>query len=158
MVGLSDEEVCWAVVDPIWPTAETEDELALLDQGTQGQQAIYATMLYAQETDNGGLLQFFANSSGMLWQQVKTGLQLLNSQEQTELFVAAIKVFPKGSPPSEQSARQEAMLALTPHQRNLWRAGEDRIYQLGGFFGTLKPFWIRYIESHPEEFFLPASS
>jgi hypothetical protein len=45
--------VCWAVVDPIWPTAETEDELALLDQGTKGQQAIYVTIVYAQEVDNG---------------------------------------------------------------------------------------------------------
>jgi hypothetical protein len=132
VIGLSDEEVCWAVVDPIWPTLETEDELALLDQGTRGQQAIYATMLYAQEVDNGGLSQFFENSSGMLWRQVKAGLQLLDFQEQTEFFVAAIKEFPGGSPPSEQSARQKAVRALTHQQRRLWRAGEDEIYGLAG--------------------------
>lgn len=52
-IGLDEADVCWAVVDPIWPTAETEDELALLDQGTKGQQAIYVTIVYAQEVDNG---------------------------------------------------------------------------------------------------------
>jgi hypothetical protein len=153
VIGLRDEDVCWAVVDPIWPTEKTDDELALIGQGTQGQQTIYVTMLYAQEVDNGGLAQFFGNSSGMLWREVKT--QLLDSQEQTEVLTTAIAAFPKGSPSAERSERQETLRALTKEQRSLWRAGEDRIYRLGGFFGTLKPFWTRYIESHPEDFFLP---
>jgi hypothetical protein len=156
VVGLNDEEVCWAVVDPIWPTAETDDELALLDQGTKGQQAIYVTILYAQEVDNGGLEQFFGNSSGMLWQHVKSGLQLLGAQEQMALITAAIEAFPQGAPSAEQRERQQALRELTQEQRNLWRAGEGRVYALGGFFADLRPVWTQYIETHPEDFFLPS--
>jgi hypothetical protein len=127
VVGLDDEEVCWAVVDPIWPTVETEDELALLDQGTNGQQAIYATMLYAQEVDNGGLKQFFGNSSGMLWEHVRSGLLLLGAQEHLDLIAAAIEIFPRGVPSAEQSERRQALQALTQDQRDLWRAGETHL-------------------------------
>jgi hypothetical protein len=154
VVGLDASEVCWAVVDPIWPTVETEDELALLDQGTKGQQAIYVTMLYAQEVDNGGLKQFFGNTSGMLWAHVRSGLQLLDAQEQTILFNTALEVFLHGAPSLEQSERQPVLQALTQEQRNLWRASENSIYSQGGFFVTLQPFWTRYIDSHPEQFFL----
>ncbi len=85
VVGLGDAELCWAVVGPLWPKDETEDEVALLDQGTKGQQAIYATIVYAQEADNGGLAQFFGNSSGMLWQRVQLGLNLLEAQEHVHI-------------------------------------------------------------------------
>jgi hypothetical protein len=155
--GLNDEEVCWAVVDPIWPTVETEDELILLEKGTPGQQAVYVTMLYAQEVDNGGLAQFFGNSSGMLWRHVKSGLELLNAQDQIDLITAAIRDFPLGAPSAEQNERQLSLRALTQEQKSLWLSGESRIYALGGFFGNLRPFWTRYIESHSEEFFLPSS-
>jgi hypothetical protein len=153
VVGLDDEDVWWAVVDPIWPTVETEDELALLDQGTKGQQAIYATMLYAQEVDNGGLKQFFGNSSGMLWEHVRSGL-LLGAQEHLDLIAAAIEIFLRGVPSAEQSERRQALQALTQDQRDLWRAGEKRIYARGGFFADLRPSWMQYIEAHPEEFFV----
>lgn len=156
VVGLDASEVCWAVVDPIWPTVETEDELALLDQGTKGQQAIYVTMLYAQEVDNGGLRQFFGNTSGMLWARVRSGLPLLGTQEHTVLLNTALQVFPHGTPSLEQSERQPVLQALTQEERDLWRASENSIYSKGGFFGTLQPFWTRYIDSHPEQFFLPS--
>jgi len=156
VVGLNDEELCWAVIDPIWPTAKTEDELALLDQGTKGQQAIYVTMLYAQEVDNGGLTQFFGNSSGMLWQHVRSGLQLLGAPEHIALITAAIEAFPQGAPSLEQSERKQALRELTQEQRNLWRAGERRVYALGGFFAGLRPVWAQYIQTHPEDFFLPS--
>jgi Domain of unknown function (DUF4375) len=157
VVGLDAEEVCWAVVDAIWPTAETEDELALLAQGTKGQQAIYVTILYAQEVDNGGLVQFFGNSSGMLWPHVRNGLQLLGAQEHIALITAAIEAFPMAAPSTEQSERRQALQTVTQEQRNLWRTGENRIYALGGFFANLRPLWTRYIETHPEDFFLPNS-
>jgi Domain of unknown function (DUF4375) len=158
VVGLSDDELCWVVVDPIWPAAETEDELAILDQGTKGQQAIYVTMLYAQEVDNGGLAQFFGNSSGMLWQQVRSGLQLLGAQEQMALITAAIEAFPQGAPSAEQSERKHALRQLTQEQRDLWRAGEGRVYALGGFFADLRPVWTQYIQTHPEDFFFPSDT
>jgi hypothetical protein len=70
------------------------------------------------------------------------------------LITAAIEAFPMGTPSAEQSERRQALQALTQEQRNLWRAGEDRIYALGGFFADLRLLWTRYIETHPEDFFL----
>ena len=94
--------------------------------------------------------------SGMLWQHVKSGLELLDAKEQTDLITTAIGDFPEGTPSAEQSDRRQALGALTQEQKSLWRAGEDRVYAVGGFFDTLRPFWTRYIESHPDDFFLPS--
>ena len=152
---LEAEEVCWAVVDPIWPTADTEDELALLDHGTKGQQAIYATIVYAQEADNGGLAQFFGNSSGMPWPYVQRGLELLDANEHVQIIAASLKDFPQGAPSADQIERQRSLRTLTSEQKGSWRSAEKRVYALGGFADSLRPLWERYIDLHPEEFFLP---
>jgi hypothetical protein len=111
-------------------------------------------MLYAQEVDNGGLKQFFGNSSGLLWEHVRSGLQLLGAEEHVSLMAAAIEIFPGGAPSAVQSERRQALQALTEDQRNLWRAAEKRIYSRGGFFNDLLPIWVRYIQAHPEDFFV----
>jgi hypothetical protein len=154
--GLDDEQVCWAVVEPIWPSTDIDDELALLSKGTEGQQAIYSTMVFAQEVDNGGLKQFFGNSSGMLWAHVARGLKLLGAQEHAAVLSMAIRDFPGQAPSIERAERQHALREFTKEQQDRWRASEDHVYRLGGFFSTLRPLWSKYIEYHPEDFFLPA--
>src|SRR5215467_6304043 len=82
-LGLTDEELFWAVIEPIWPNTEVElpDELARITQCTPGQRAIYATTLFAREIDNGGIAQFFRNSSGMYATQVEEGFRLLGAYD-----------------------------------------------------------------------------
>jgi hypothetical protein len=153
--GADDEALCWAVVEPIWPDQLYEDELARISRGTAGQQAIYCTMLFAREVDNGGLSQFFANSSGMYWRNALSGLNLLGANEHLAAISIALNVFPRGEPSLEQSGRKEILNHMNAGQRAAFRSAEDIVYRAGGFEELLRPLWKRYIDAHPDEFFSP---
>jgi hypothetical protein len=140
-------------VEPIWPDQLYEDELARIAQGTAGQQAIYCTMLFAREVDNGGLRQFLANSSGMYWRNVATGLKLLSASEHLTALSTALNVFPEGQPSLEQSERKEVLNRMNPTQLAAIRSAEDTVYGAGGFEESLRPRWKLYIDAHPDEFF-----
>jgi hypothetical protein len=151
--GADDQTLCWAVVEPIWPDQLYEDELARIAQGTAGQQAIYCTMLFAREVDNGGLRQFLANSSGLYWRNVVTGLKLLDANEHLAALLTALNIFPEGEPSLEQSERKEVLNRMNANQQAAIRSAEDIMYAAGGFEEMLRPRWKRYIDAHPDEFF-----
>jgi hypothetical protein len=151
--GVDDEALCWSVVERIWPDQLYEDELARIAQGTAGQQAIYSTMLFAREVDNGGLGQFLANSSGMYWKNVVTGLKLLGANEHLAALLTALNVFPEGEPSLEQSERKRVLNRMNAIQQAAIRSAEDGVYGAGGFEELLRPRWKLYINAHPNEFF-----
>ena len=153
--GLSDEAVCEEVVYPIWPDSheDNEAELARIAKGTPGQQAIYSTMIFAREVDNGGVSQFLRNSSGMYWRHVVAGLQLLGAHEHLSALSAALSFFPGGEPPLNRSERQSVWRNLDANLKAMISAAEKRVFQAGGFEQLLVPKWKAYIDSHPEEFF-----
>jgi len=63
--GLHDGAFFWALIEPVWPDASVEDELSHIALATRGQRALYVVTLCIREICNGGLEQFFSNSSGM---------------------------------------------------------------------------------------------
>jgi len=89
--NMSDEELFWAVIEPIWPDSEVHDELKRIEHGTPGQRALYTATLFAREVDNGGLAQFLSNSSGMYAKYVKEGLRLLGADALLTILVEALR-------------------------------------------------------------------
>lgn len=154
--GLSGEELVSAVIEPIWPGAgiHDEDELTRIAQGTPGQQAIYATTLFAREVDNGGLRQFFGNSSGMYARYVAEGLTLLGAHELLKAFSAGTRIFPQGEVPLDRSARNKFVEDAASHDRNFFDQIDERLYQGSGVEEQLVPYFTKYIDDHPTEFFL----
>jgi hypothetical protein len=151
--GLDDRSLSWAVVERIWPDVSVSDELIHIEQATPGQQAIYATMLFAREVDNGGLQQFLGNSSGFYWRKVVQGLKLLRADEHFAALEVILRFFPNGEPSLTQLERQAVLQSLGQHQKNSLRDVEDSLYRAGGFEESLVPYWKRYIEEQPAEFF-----
>ena len=153
VVGPNDEDVCWAVVDPIWPAAEMEDELAPLDQGTKRQQAIRHDAVRPGSRQR-RLGTFFGNSSGMLQQHVKSGLQPLGAQEQMDLITPAIEAFPQGAP----NRARDSKPCENSHKNNEIFGERVRAESmiLADSFADLRPVWTQYIQTHPEGFFLPS--
>jgi hypothetical protein len=151
---LDDEDLCWAMVDPVWPTDETLDELEHIGEATLGQRAIYTTMLYAREVDNGGLRQFLHNSSSMYYRQVLEGLDLLGAVELRQALATVLTFFPDGQLSPHQVERKHVLDAMSAEQRQVMRAHETATYAGGGFEGNLVPLWTRYIREHPSDFFL----
>lgn len=130
-----------------------EDELAHIAQGTPGQRAVYSTMLFAREVDNGGLQQFLGNTSGLYWRNVVEGLELLGADKHLSALNTILQFFPESNPPLEREERQATLLSLDDAQKKSLRDAEDGLYGAGGFEPLLVPLWKQYIETHPVEFF-----
>jgi hypothetical protein len=152
--GMSDEDLCCAVVDPVWPTAEIVDELGHIAKATPGQRTIYSTMLYAREVDNGGLRQFLSNSSGMYSQSVSEGLRLLDAAVLHPGFETVLSYFPDSHAPTDRKKRKQLLENFSKGQWEAIGAHEKDVYGMGGFETVLVPYWVRYINEHPGDFFL----
>ncbi len=153
--NLDEEALFWAVIEPIWPDNSIKDELEHISQGTPGQRALYATTLFMREVDNGGLEQFFWNSSGLYSEEVLKGFQQLGMDHHAELVKKAFSFFPDGKVPIDWERRRDYLESkgfdsavdqvkdfLAPLNEELY--GEEKLY----------PYFKRYIESHNKEFFL----
>ena len=151
--GMNDEELFWAVIEPIWPDAEVKDELTRIAEGTAGQRAIYATTLFAREVDNGGLAQFFGNSSGMYAKYVEEGLRLLEARELLDAFLEALAIFPGGEVPINREVRRKLMDDSMSGNRQIFDRLDQRLYQDSGVEEQLYPYFKRYIDAHQTEFF-----
>lgn len=151
---MSNDDVCWAVVEPFWPTAEIIDELEHIAKATQGQRAIYATMLYAREVDNGGVKQFLSNSSGMYSHSVAEGLRVLDAASLRAAFETIMSYFPDSHPPIDREERKRLLKNFSEGQWVAIRTHEKDVYKTGGFEANLVPYRVRYIKEHPADFFL----
>jgi len=152
--GFGDDALCWAVVEPLWPDGSRLDKIEHVSQGTAGQQAIYYTMLFAREVDNGGLRQFFSNSAGDYWPAVEKGLDMLAAEEHLAALETVLRHFPGGQPPRQRSDRQMMISSFSEADIDDVTKAEERMYWLGGFERRLVPFWKGYIDRNPAEFFL----
>jgi len=155
VVGLKDEgDYFWALIERVWPE-EAVGELERLKSATPGQRALYVTTLFVREVDNGGLDQFFSNSSGMYASEVRKAFRLLGADEHAAAFEKAIKIFPGGRPPLDQEDRQN-LLEDIPEARR--RAFFEPLEQ--DLYGEhrLWPYFQKYVDMHPNEFFLDEES
>ena len=144
--GADDDKLFWGLIEPIWPDSSVVDELQHIARCTPGQRAMYVTTLFMREVDNGGVEQFFHNSSGMYTQAVLEGLRLLEAYDHLAALQQAMSLFPAGMVPVDWDDRIAAVDRI-PKERfgpmNGQLYGEDRLW----------PFFRKYLAAHPEEFF-----
>jgi len=150
VAGMDDAALFWALIEPVWPHASVADadELRHIAAATPGQRALYVTTLFAREVDNGGLEQFFHNSSGLYAQSVREAFILLEAKEHQIAYESAISLFPGGKAPIDQARRIRAMKAI-PNRNDVFHRLDEQLEDER----RLWPFFRRYVEKHPEEFF-----
>ncbi len=154
--NLGDDDFIWAVVESFWPDNDIEigNERKHLVQGTPGQQAIYATLLFIREVCNGGLEQFFYNSSGNLWDFVIKGFELLGADVHSKTFKKSLTIFPKSKVPIDREKRIDLLEKIDPEKlKSIFDPLNETFYALGGEEG-LYSYHIKYIRLHPKEFFI----
>jgi hypothetical protein len=151
--NMSDEELFWAVIEPIWPDSEVHDELKRIEHGTPGQRALYTTTLFAREVDNGGLAQFLSNSCGMYAKYVKEGLRLLGADALLTIFLEALRLFPEGDVPVDLEARRKLINGFLSSNEKIFEKLDEKLYQNGSVEEQLYPYFKKYIAEHPSEFF-----
>jgi len=121
---------------------------ASLAKATAGQRAVYAIYWLMEEIANGGLEQFFGNSTGMLWKDAVDGLRHVGAEPQAEALLAAGALFPDGAPPTRRGLRNEQLKPIEAQVGAMER----------GLYGapvSIQQRVFDYILTHPDEFFLP---
>jgi hypothetical protein len=152
--GLDEGDYFWALIEKVWPD-DAANELQRLRSATPGQRALYVTTLCIREVGNGGLDQFFSNSSGMYAGHVRKAFRLLGAEEPAEAFEKALKIFPGGRAPVDEGERQSLLDEIPDERRKaFFKPLEEEL------FGEhrLWPYFQKYVDMHPSEFFVDDTS
>lgn len=92
LLALSDDElfdtVCFQNVELTQDAEDTEEELSLL---TGARKTVYILSLFNMEIQNGGICQFFVNSSRATAPYVLDSLKIIGADEHSTLFEGFIK-------------------------------------------------------------------
>jgi hypothetical protein len=150
----------WAVIEKIWNELNTPySPDARLSDLSPGQRAIYSLQWIRSEVVNGGFDQCFSNPAGYLLPDARAGATLFESREWSELLSEAASIFSDPYPKDTQR-RQELLEDLSPDALALMDRLNDRFYELDDDDATtsLDLLFTTYINTHPDEFFVPAAS
>lgn len=129
--------------------AEDEEELAAM---SEPQRMMYTVLWYQAEVNNGGLCQYFVNSSSMTAPYLEEALNVIGADAHLELFHRfvtenGIDVNDLDSFRIESADEFEEQLARYPFE-----AFDDSYYELERY-GCLDELCSAYIQAHIEDFF-----
>lgn len=109
------------------------------------------TNAFENETNNGGIGQFFFNSSGDFALETIVSLRLIGSDELAAILTDAVALFPNAQPSSDRKVRWDELdsvdLKSLEELDNRFFKVETSMYQR-----------MRYAMDHPELFFLAAGT
>jgi hypothetical protein len=114
-----------------------------------GQRALHAVWWMKAESDNGGIDQFFYNSTGVVAPEAVKGLKLFGEVKHRDELVRIMAAFPTGQPDRDTERRRAQI-------EKRWRSSDKTIDdEFPGPKGAedLESVMARYIRAHPEEFF-----
>jgi len=149
----SGEQLMWDAIEVVYWKVPVDDPRmhALL---TEGQRAVLALWWTHSEVGNGGLHQYFLNSTGYLLPDAVAGAQLLGEAE----LAAALREASThlGDPyPRDHDDRNRALAALPDPSDVLWDELDDTVYPRLEYLADVG--LGEFISSHPDQFFKPAS-
>jgi hypothetical protein len=152
--GLDEADYFWALIEPVWPDSSVEDELEHILSASPGQRALYVVTLCIREIDNGGLYQFLYNSSGMYAAEVRKAFRLLGTDEHAAAFAKALKIFPNSRAPVDWGDRQEILESISKARlKTFFKPLEEELYNEYRIW----PYFHKYVDMHPNEFFVNGS-
>jgi hypothetical protein len=92
VAGKSNGALFWALIQTVWQEAHC-DLTARLADATPGQCSLFVLTLFIREVDNGGLEQFFWNSSGDLYEEVIVGFSRIGAENRAAAVRKATEFF-----------------------------------------------------------------
>jgi hypothetical protein len=100
------------VIDPLWWTVSIYDSKEKYEKDLEPysfhQRAVFALMWYMAEVNNGGHLQFYSNSTGIVWEDAMEGFELIGLKEGKEIIEESARRF--GTRPSFDREERENVL------------------------------------------------
>ncbi|HRK30002.1 MAG TPA: DMP19 family protein [Tepidisphaeraceae bacterium] len=139
------------IMEPFWLAAEVSGSLLEYEESLRpfstSQRLLCAFQWYVSEVLNGGHVQFFSNSTGMLWQHPLKACEAMEMPERGALLQAAVDRL-GGDPPTETEARNDLMESLDAVFGDL----DDRFYDLAKGEAELTTSVLKFIRSRPTDF------
>jgi hypothetical protein len=126
----------WSLVEPLWDPLteawESGPEAFVRQFGSIGSDAkyLYAAHWCISEVDNGGLLQFFWNSTGILAPEAVKGFELVGLTDLAQILQEAMRHFGEAYP-RERSERVAPLPDWPRGERSKWdpfHTLDDRFY------------------------------
>lgn len=101
------------------------------------------------EINNGGLAQYFVNSSGDNWRDALAGLEAMGSTDRLAVVREAISLFGSDGPSESRDKRQDQLSKLYKKNNSIFEALESRYYDSDEVVEVLA---TRFVLSHPASF------
>ena len=162
--NLDGDTLVWAVIEPMWDDLNFYEDWGRVEKFmkavTPGQGAMISIWWCESEVCNGGFEQFFSNSTGMLAEPALKGFRLVGADHYSDLLWQAMSIFAGTKRLRNRRKRNEALYA-EPYKERLafLRSLDDQFYKLLKAKKTeLFRICVRYIRSHPSEFFLESAA
>jgi len=159
----SDEGILAAVSQPLWTlwieSAKSEDPesiAAFFDQLNDGQKHILAVAICRSEIANGGIDQFFLESTGNILPQALEGLRIIKADKYVKLLEKVLVLFPKSKAPTQTKARNEFLLSLPDDKTDrLFETINEKWDELDSSENhNLAALCARYVRSNSTSFFI----
>jgi hypothetical protein len=155
--AMDDEEILWAVIEPMWKdlVLDEEEERAMTAALTPGQRGLIAVDWLSKEVYNGGIHQFFTNSTGVLAHEALEGFRMMGAERYAGLLGAVVALFPGGRVSKNQTERLAAVTAMPAKARSrAFEKFDETFYSLMEVDDPIVAYGKRYVEAHYEEFFI----
>lgn len=138
-----------------WCVCPDSQRTEFLTRLTPGQRAFLAFVGFEGEVYNGGIHQYFYNSTGDFYEEVRRGLLLIQAKRQAALFDKALALFPDDETRRDRALRQKVLKKITPEETEALFDDPFQDQNEKPRAG-MAPLRLAYLRKHPEEFVLPA--
>lgn len=126
--------------------AENKDGFSALKPA---QKHYLAVQIYDGEVNNGGLSQYFFNSSGDHWREAMAGLEAMRFNERLTILREAVAKFGKDGPSQDRERRMVQLAKLERKNDSAFEALDDRYYKSKEAIDVLAK---RYVLKNAAEF------
>ncbi|MCP5532695.1 MAG: DUF4375 domain-containing protein [Akkermansiaceae bacterium] len=129
----------------IWESEEKSGYDSLSDH----QRYYSAVFMCDAEIDNGGLAQYFVNSSGDNWRDALAGLEAMGSTDRLGVVKEAISLFGSDGPSENRDKRQDQLSKLYKKNDSIFDSLESRYYDSDEVVEVLA---TRFVLANPDSF------
>jgi hypothetical protein len=148
----------YAAVLAIWERINSRMTGPTFDEWlTHGERLVHILFcVMNSEIENGGVHQFFSNSSGDLAEDAKAGLKEIGAKRVLDVLRKASEVFPKGVVPADRETRNDILEEHEDEEGDaFWKRFDNLSREYYKARQELYEYLLAWIRNHREEFALP---
>lgn len=116
---------------------------------TETEKYISGVYFYEAEVNNGGLDQYFFNSTGDRWKMTLAGLHKIGAHHAAEIFQNAVALFGPEGPAEEGIKRQNQLQQFSDADREKEEQLTDEFYK---YEDNLSDLVTSYAKTHADDF------